>query len=60
MFIANNIYKGLLIFVIQRVFTASFPLQKPASQDDEQDGKSNGGRHKGQNHMKLHLVSRHT
>lgn len=37
MFIVNNIYRGLLILVNQRVFTGSFPFRKPVSLDAEQD-----------------------
>lgn len=55
MFRVNNIYRGLLT----RVFTVLFPLQKAASLDAEQGRlQRNGCGHKGQNHMKLDLVSR--
>lgn len=55
MFRVNNIYRGLLT----RVFTVLFPLQKAASLDAEQGRQQrNGCGHKGQNHMKLDLVSR--
>lgn len=36
MFIANKIYRRLLTFINQRVFTSLFLLQKTASLDAEQ------------------------